>query len=244
MIGWQVPGHTSQNESLLPCQDKTLASRAGQTLSVLKRYLGCGAPISNIVIREEWHLPSLREVGLRQCEDKDLDACSWARGGCTGKGLTRRPLCPVRRKEEELVKMFFPAESLLCPEAFALLLLPKESPALLAMIWEGIMQVVKRNRMESDQVLHQPLKGFQHQSVYKHGRKEVRRNHSLPPTSTAFGVKKRQVLSGCTYRWLCILCFSWNLQNPNKQKLPMMVWSHRECPLLHLLWLGKFYCHL
>lgn len=56
--------------------------------------------------------------------------------------------------------MILPAESLFCPKAFALLLLAKESPALLAMIWEEIMQEVKRNHMESDQVLHQPPKNF------------------------------------------------------------------------------------
>lgn len=75
-----MPGHTSQNERSLPCQDKTLASRAGQTLAghlpVLKSHLGCGVPASNIVTREKEYLSSLREVGLRQREDKDLDARS------------------------------------------------------------------------------------------------------------------------------------------------------------------------
>lgn len=89
--------------------------------------------------------------------------------------------------------MILPAESLLCPGAHSL---AKGSPAILAMIWEGMIQTVKRNHMESDQVLHQPLKSSWHQGVYKHGRKEVWRNRCLPPTSTAFGGKKGRFCLG------------------------------------------------
>jgi len=53
-------------------------SRAGRIsagyLALLKRYCGCGAPLFDIVTREEEHLPSLREAGLKQPKDKDLHA--------------------------------------------------------------------------------------------------------------------------------------------------------------------------
>lgn len=100
-------------------------SRTGQVLSghlaLLKRHLGYGVPIFDIVIRGEEHLPSSREVSLKQHKDEDLGACSGAVGRCTSKGLT----------EEQLVKKILPDESLLFPGAHSL---ARESSALLAII--------------------------------------------------------------------------------------------------------------